>query len=114
KEYMKIFFRNYLFLAAITFIAFILPGFLFSLYNDYIFRFELNSVLALGAAALIFPLVRPRIFIVCVFGLFALMECIQFSHLYYFNKPLNIFSLHLMFIEFGEVAKTALVGGGII
>ncbi|HEF7890335.1 TPA: hypothetical protein SBB37_001570, partial [Campylobacter jejuni] len=54
---MKIFFRNYLFLAAITFIAFILPGFLFSLYNDYIFRFELNSVLALGAAALIFPLV---------------------------------------------------------
>ncbi|EIA7117306.1 hypothetical protein K7R81_000152 [Campylobacter jejuni] len=108
---MKIFFRSYLFLAAITFIAFILPGFLFSLYNDYIFRFELNSVLALGAAALIFPLVRPRIFIVCVFGFFALMECIQFSHLYYFNKPLNIFSLHLMFIEFGEVAKTALAGG---
>lgn len=86
---MKIFFRNYLFLTAMTFIAFILPGFLFSLYNDYIFRFELNSVLALGAAALIFP----------------------FSHLYYFNKPLNIFSLHLMFSEFGEVAQTALGGG---
>ncbi|MCW1559098.1 hypothetical protein OLT15_08085, partial [Campylobacter jejuni] len=35
----------------------------------------------------------------------------NFRILYYFNKPLNIFSLHLMFIEFGEVAKTALVGG---
>lgn len=110
---MKRFCINYLFLVAITFTAFILPGFLFSLYNDYIFRFELNSVLALGAAALIFPLVRPRVFIVCIFGIFALMECIQFSHLYYFNKPLNIFSLHLMFIDFGEVAQTAL-GEGIL
>ncbi|HDZ4932817.1 TPA: hypothetical protein RTF98_001577 [Campylobacter jejuni] len=95
-------------MVVITFIAFILPGFLFSLYNDYIFRFDLNNVLVLDAAALIFPLVRPRIFIVCVFGFFALMECIQFSHLYYFNKLLNAFSLHLMFVEFGKVVKIAL------
>ncbi|HDZ5036293.1 TPA: hypothetical protein RTG53_000041 [Campylobacter jejuni] len=79
-------------MVVITFIAFILPGFLFSLYNDYIFRFDLNNVLVLDAAALIFPL----------------MECIQFLHLYYFNKLLNVFSLHLMFVEFGKVVKIAL------
>ncbi len=100
--------KNYLLLAFFTFLAFILPGIMFMLINkDYSFRFELAFLGAFIPAALILPLVRPKAVAIVILICFMLMELVQFSHLFYFNTPLNVFSLHLMMSEWGEIFESA-------
>lgn len=95
---------SYLSLAFGTFLAFITTGAIFSIANDfYHFRFSFQFLAAFIPASFILPLVRPRFIALGVFVLFLLMELIQFSHIFYFRTPLNVYSLHLMWGEWGEI-----------
>lgn len=101
-------FAKYIFLSALTFLTFLMPGVFFMLTNDdYSFRLELAFLGAFIPAALIFPLVRPKIISIIVFVCFMIMELINFSHMFYFNTPLNVFSLHLMMGELSEIVDSA-------
>ena len=96
---------GYLALSLATFLAFIATGFIFSLVNDfYSPRLSFQFLAAFIPASLILPLVKPRFLSLCLFVLFLLMELIQFSHIFYFKTPLNVYSLHLMWGEFKEIA----------
>lgn len=100
---------TYLALSVATFCVFIAPGVFFSFIEPtYKFRFDLHFLAAFVPAALIFPLVRPRIFAFIVLGIFALMELVQFSHLFWFKAPLSVFSLALIGGEASEIAETVL------
>lgn len=76
--------------------------------NDfYRFRFSFQFLAAFIPASLILPLVKPRFVALSVFVLFLLMELVQFSHIFYFRTPLNVYSLHLMWGEWGEIFSSA-------
>lgn len=99
---------RYLLLVCATFLAFIATSFVFSLVNDfYQFRLSFQFLAAFVPASLIFPLVRPRILSLVLFVLFCLMELVQFSHLFYFKTPLNVYALHTMWSEWGEIFLAA-------
>lgn len=102
--------QNYLILSVLTFLAFILPSIFFGLLNEfYNVRLEMNFLLAFIPAALIFPLVKPRILSIIIFLMFALIEIIQLSHLLYFKTPLNVYAIALMLEEWAEVFDSASV-----
>ena len=99
---------KYLILFLLTLSIFILPSLFFSLlYDFYQPTFQLVFVVSFLLVSLILPLVRPTSIAVFILVFFAIMEIISFSHLFYFQTHLNVYSLHLMFDEVGEIWQTA-------
>lgn len=85
--------------------------------SDYKFRFELTFLAAFIPASLILPFVKSKFLAVFILLMFCFMELVQFCHYFYYNSPLNVFSLHLMFSELNEIFESASVmldKGGII
>lgn len=101
-------FKRWLFLSVLTFACFLSPGFFYGFYDtNYHFRLEAIFLLAFIPMAMIMPLIRPVWMGVLILVIFAIMELIQFSYMFWFGVPLNVFSLALMMDEVGEIVETA-------
>lgn len=101
-------FKRWVFLSVLTFACFLSPGFFYGFYDiNYHFRLEIAFLLGFVPMAMIMPLIRPVWVGVLILIIFAIMELIQFSYIFWFGAPLNVFSLALMMDEVGEIVETA-------
>lgn len=97
--------KEFLIFSVLSFVCLVAPSFLYSIcYSNYNFRidfiFWLVLVFALFMAG---AKTKLNLFVISIF---AVMELIQFSHIFYFGTPITPFEIEMIWQEKGEIFES--------
>ena len=108
QKIMAIFKNKYFLFSLLTFLCFIAPSTLYSIfYKNYNFRLDIMFYVLALPLAIGLAFARKGLS-VTVLGIFCILELIQFGHIFYFGTPITPFELELIWKEKGEIMESSL------